>query len=454
MKLRKFSFIFLTWNFILVLIIAAFVAVPALKRRSPRALQHLANLPAVIAHAAERNPWTLAVEKVKEDRGEPVGRQAKIEIPTQLRHYADTRRFLAMQVAEVNQHHVATPQDLVDLAAMIESGALVPLQSVNENYILFGVGGNADRQAFTRYKNGKSISLHNEAGLRAEYQRLEDSRAAAANESADLRKQLGTLKRRERTQRAKLQSQIAQLEKGLKANKEEKALLDRYYGNEETRQQFFADYETLTKLAAKESAGLGLRTFNLEDPSDRQRMKVRLLSSLRPEALQVLEELAASYHEKFDRPLPITSLVRPDEYQQQLSKTNPNATRIETPPHSTGLAFDILYRYMTTAEQDHVMSHLARLKDEGRIEVLRENRDHYHVFAFVDGARPGEHFVAAVLNGAGSGRSAEAQSEKVVARSTKSAAPRSRRASVAHHASKKSRTAKSTSAKPRRRARR
>ncbi len=93
----------------------------------------------------------------------------------------------------------------------------------------------------------------------------------------------------------------------------------------------------------------------------------------------------------------MTSLVRPDEYQHQLSKTNPNATRIETPPHSTGLAFDILYRYMTAAEQSHLMSHLARLKDEGRIEVLRENRDHYHVFAFVDGARPGEQFVAAVL---------------------------------------------------------
>ena len=63
--------------------------------------------------------------------------------------------------------------------------------------------------------------------------------------------------------------------------------------------------------------------------------------------MKVLEEVAASYHEKFDRPLPVTSLVRPDEYQHQLSKTNPNATRIETPPHSTGLAFDILYRYMT-----------------------------------------------------------------------------------------------------------
>ena len=129
----------------------------------------------------------------------------------------------------------------------------------------------------------------------------------------------------------------------------------------------------------------------------------------------MLDEIAASYHEKFDRPLPITSLIRPDEYQHLLSKTNPNATRIQTPPHSTGLAFDILYRYMTAGEQAHVMGHLARLKDDGRIEVLRENRDHYHVFAFIDGARPAEGLIAAVLGGASAAKvvSSPARSEKV-----------------------------------------
>jgi hypothetical protein len=52
---------------------------------------------------------------------------------------------------------------------------------------------------------------------------------------------------------------------------------------------------------------------------------------------------------------------------------------------------------MSAAEQAHVMDHLARLKDKGRIEVLRENRDHYHVFAFVDGARPNETLISASL---------------------------------------------------------
>ena len=102
----------------------------------------------------------------------------------------------------------------------------------------------------------------------------------------------------------------------------------------------------------------------------------------------MLKEFADSYHARFGRPLPVTSLVRPDEYQRRLSATNANATRIDTPPHSTGLAFDILYRHMTAEEQAHVMAHIARLRDAGRVEALRENRDHFHVFAFIDGKRP------------------------------------------------------------------
>ncbi len=43
------------------------------------------------------------------------------------------------------------------------------------------------------------------------------------------------------------------------------------------------------------------------------------------------------------------------------------------------------------------MAQLAQLKDVGRIEVLRENRDHYHVFAFIDGVRPDEALIRASL---------------------------------------------------------
>ena len=43
------------------------------------------------------------------------------------------------------------------------------------------------------------------------------------------------------------------------------------------------------------------------------------------------------------------------------------------------------------------MADIARLRDEGRVESLRENRDHFHVFAFVDGRRPGEELIEASL---------------------------------------------------------
>jgi hypothetical protein len=396
----------------------------------------LARLFPVVVQPAEVNSWTTAAEKVKEDRGEPVGKQAGIETPSQLRHYSDSRRFLAMQVAEVVEHKVSTPEDFVDLAAMINRNELVQVQPVTENYILFGVGGSADRQPFTRYDKGKSIDLYNEVGLQQEYARLAESQVKLANEIAGLKLDIRNLKRRERTQRAKLQAQITTAEKALKLDRANKELLDHFYGSVATRQQLFTDYESLAQLGRK----LDGNSFDITDAGARRQLKVRMLSSLRPEALSVLEEIAASYHEKFNRPLPVTSLIRPDEYQLELSKTNANATRIETPPHSTGLAFDILYRYMTAAEQSHVMSELARLKDAGRIEVLRENRDHYHVFAFVDGARPREEFVAAALGGVRSGKAVEAQT--IDARAMKVAKGRAKQRSEAHHVSKKPDSAK------------
>jgi hypothetical protein len=117
--------------------------------------------------------------------------------------------------------------------------------------------------------------------------------------------------------------------------------------------------------------------------------------------LKILQEVAADYRRQFDRPLPVSSLVRPEQYQHTLRRYNRAATTIETPPHSTGLAFDIDYRYMSVAEQNFVMADLARLKDAGRIEVLRERNANFHVFAFIEGVRPADDLIAASLQDAG-----------------------------------------------------
>ena len=143
------------------------------------------------------------------------------------------------------------------------------------------------------------------------------------------------------------------------------------------------------------------RSYDLNNPTDRQVLRVNMLSSLRPQALKILEEIASAYHRQFNRPLPVSSMVRPEQYQHALRRVNRNAVLIETPPHSTGLAFDIDYRYMGGDEQTFVMNELARIKREGRIEVIRERNANYHVFAFVDGVRPPDSLVEASLEKAG-----------------------------------------------------
>jgi hypothetical protein len=156
------------------------------------------------------------------------------------------------------------------------------------------------------------------------------------------------------------------------------------------------DYGPLQALAKN----FGGRSYDLNVPQDREALKSNMLSSLRPAALKILEEVATTYHGQFDRPLPISSLVRPEQYQRALSRVNRNAVKIDTPPHSTGLAFDIDYRYMSGEEQTFVMNELAQLKNQGRIEAIRERNANYHVFVFLNGTRPPDDLIASRLEDA------------------------------------------------------
>ncbi|HWW74296.1 MAG TPA: DUF5715 family protein, partial [Pyrinomonadaceae bacterium] len=131
--------------------------------------------------------------------------------------------------------------------------------------------------------------------------------------------------------------------------------------------RLFAEYALLADLARD----FGGRSYDLRDRESAREFQARLLSFLRPPALAVLEELGTAYQAKFERPLPATSLVRTEEYQRLLRESgNPNAADVQPPPHTTGLAFDIYYRFMTSAEQEFVMGEIARLEREGRVEAL------------------------------------------------------------------------------------
>ena len=318
-------------------------------------------------------------------------------MPSQLKHYSDRRWFLATQVAAVRKSNLRTCQDYVDLASMIETGELVPVPAATANYILFGVGAKADEDVFSRYRDDQSIGLYSESQLADEYRRRDSARANLEGEISELRKQSFSLKKSERAKQKELQKELSARQQQLKTLDEERASFDQFYGTPESRQRLFAEYASLQKLA-KDFAG---RSYDLTNAADRQALKLNMLRSLRPQALKVLEEIAANYHQKFDRPLPVSSLIRPEEYQHALRKVNRNAVLIETPPHSTGLAFDIDYRYMSADEQNSIMADLARLEDAGRIEVIRESAANYHVFAFIDGARPPDELITASLEDAG-----------------------------------------------------
>jgi hypothetical protein len=336
--------------------------------------------------------YAAAIEKVKEDRSNMVG--GALEIPPELKHYADRHWFLATQVAEVAKYKVQSVQDYVDLASVIERGEMVSVPQVTSTYVLFGVGARADESVFTRFEDGKNIGLYTEAELGGIYRQLDTRRSAVDAEIASLRSQSGSLNKRERSKQNELQKQIASRQNELKSIQDDKSLLDQSYGNPDTRQKLFRDYQSLQNLG-KNFAG---RSYDLSNPSDRMALKINMLSSLRPEALKILETVAAAYHQQFTRPLPVSSLIRPEQYQHVLRRSNRNAVLIETPPHSTGLAFDIDYRYMSAVEQTFVMKELARLKQEGRIEVIRESNANYHVFAFLNGARPSDELITASLD--------------------------------------------------------
>jgi hypothetical protein len=381
--------------FIIILVsVATGVGVWALLRfTAPKLLGQSANEPSRVAGSPNPDQWAQAVQRVKEDRGDAANAQGPINIPSELRHYEDRHWFLATQVAEVRKHNVHSCQDFVDLAAMIERRELVPVPAVTDAFVLFGVGAKADDAAFSRYEADQSIGLYDEGQLRNEYARIDATRANAQAEIAKLKAQAGGLKKRDRVQQKELQKQVTARQQELKLSDEQKALLDQFYGPPDSRQRLFAEFESVQSLAKNFNG----RSYDLNNPSDREALKLSLLRSLRPEAYKILEELATAYHRMFDRPLPVSSLVRPEEYQHALRKVNRNAVLIDTPPHSTGLAFDIDYRYMGGAEQSFLMTELARMKNEGRIEVLRERTANYHVFAFIDGVRPSDELITASL---------------------------------------------------------
>ncbi len=322
--------------------------------------------PPVPAATVPTAPYDVAHDRVQEDRGERMGLGARVSVPPELQHYSDRRRFLAVQMADTREEQYPLPQDDGDLVAMLKSGALVELPRLGLDYILYDIGVDAADDPMAAYDEGS----HKDVPLFASAAALEAATTAldqVARESPSPRMRARAEKRRE--------------------------LIAFYYDDPSRREALLGKGADVAALAAN----FGGESYDLARREDRESLDARLLSLTRPGTREVLLDLAHEYHQKFGRLLPVSSLVRTERYQRRLGRVNANATHVETPPHTTGCAFDITYRYMAADEQQFLMDRIAQLEDEGKVEALRERRNHIHVFVFQDGRRPPEALIAQFL---------------------------------------------------------
>jgi hypothetical protein len=342
------------------------------------------------------DPWKEAADRVAEDRGEPTGREAKVEIPPELRHYSDRRRFLAVQSAECEEQKYEIPHDYAALIDWIRRGEIVEMPALGDDYILYGAGESATEDVMTHFDRatGEDIPLFESRDeYETEYNRLIESAGEQKQIVIDLQLQLRRAAR-DRALRKTLSAQLADARLSLEKTIKRADTLAYFYKDPHRLRSLMEERELIYQFASQFGDG----SYDLNDPAQRRQFKIRLLSFLRPAARDLLMRIARLYNEQFSRPLPVTSLIRSEQYQRMLGETNPNAARTSAPPHTTGLAFDIYYRYMTAAEQEWLMKEVARLKSAGRVEALRETRDHIHVFAFADARPPDERLIRKFLS--------------------------------------------------------
>ena len=383
------------WKTTLLATVGLSLAAPG--ERSSRPPEPIALAPED-ASATVLQTWTEAVRRVEEGRRERVGSRVVVPIPAELRHYDDRRRFLAVQAAETREQAYPVPQDDADLAALARSGELVEMEPVGEAYVLYGVGAHASGEPFFHSDGPTGLDIP----LYPDYLAFEQGDGAL---DAAVRE---AIERRDRLQaeRARLPRRAAARRRAALASEARRldGAADTLIRRQERVASLYEDYHQRRMLAGKlrllqdAARRIGPRPYDLEAPADRRSLRARLLSLIRPEAREVVLEIAGGYQDVFGRPLPVTSLVRSQRYQDRLRRTNPNATSIEPPPHASGLAFDVYTGHMTAVEQSYLLLTAARLEQAGLVEALFErNRDHIHFFVFADGARPAETLIAESL---------------------------------------------------------
>ena len=149
-------------------------------------------------------------------------------------------------------------------------------------------------------------------------------------------------------------------------------------------------YGILSRLASN-FAG---QQYDLNNPAHRKQMRMRLLRMFNKRAKDVLREIAGAYHQRFNRPLRVTSLTRSMDYQILLNSNNANSFKVtgegSLPPHTSGCAFDLARKHMPVEEQNFLMQKLAEMERGRKLDALIEYGANacFHIFIYDDGVPP------------------------------------------------------------------
>ena len=95
-------------------------------------------IPPPLSSAPTPEPGTVevAIAQVEEVRGSA----GRIEVPDELKHHEDRRRFLAVQMADSQERAYRLPDDEADLVEMIQRGELVEIPALGNDHVLYDLG--------------------------------------------------------------------------------------------------------------------------------------------------------------------------------------------------------------------------------------------------------------------------------------------------------------------------
>src|SRR6185503_16246745 len=185
----------LWWGVLVIAVIAGGLVAYQRRPHGPTAApapESAAAPPPAVA-PSEVHPWREAARLVEEDRGQAIGRAARVHVPAELRHYANKKRFLALQVAGWMEKDYPIPADEADLARMIDRGDMVEVPAFSKDHVLYGVGANATDEPLAHFDRatGREIPLFSRYDLfedaAAEWAaRAEEKKAAAAAAAAQV----------------------------------------------------------------------------------------------------------------------------------------------------------------------------------------------------------------------------------------------------------------------------